>query len=163
MSAFTGMKFRPLVILSLSAAAVLLRDPTGAAAAQPAPPNSGAAAAIQTVLDTQATAWNRGDIDGYMEGYERADSTTFVSADSVTRGWQTVRDRYKKKYDTREKMGLLSFSEITISQLSDEAAFVTGSWALARKEDQPHGRFTLLFRRTAGGWRIVYDHTSSAQ
>ncbi len=81
----------------------------------------------------------------------------------MTRGWQTVRDRYKKKYDTREKMGLLSFSEITISQLSDEAAFVTGSWALARNEDQPHGRFTLLFRRTTGGWRIVYDHTSSAQ
>jgi ketosteroid isomerase-like protein len=38
----------------------------------------------------------------------------------------------------------------------------TGRWQLAREADTPHGRFTLIFRRTAAGWRIVHDHTSSA-
>ncbi|MBA3248624.1 MAG: nuclear transport factor 2 family protein, partial [Pyrinomonadaceae bacterium] len=33
---------------------------------------------------------------------------------------------------------------------------------LTRANDNPRGRFTLLLRRTAQGWRIVHDHTSSA-
>ena len=115
---------------------------------------------VQAVLDAQEAAWNRGDIDGFMEGYARSPKTTFVSGDDVTRGWQTVRDRYAKKYDSREKMGTLTFSDLTITPLCDDAAIVLGSWSLQRKEDQPHGKFTLLFRRLTEGWRIVLDHTS---
>jgi beta-aspartyl-peptidase (threonine type) len=37
-----------------------------------------------------------------------------------------------------------------------------GRWRLKRNKDQPHGRFTLLFRKLPEGWRIVHDHTSSA-
>ncbi len=121
-----------------------------------------AEADIRHVLNEQAEAWNRGDIDGYMNGYARGDQTEFVSGDAVTRGWQTVRDRYAVKYDSREKMGLLSFSEVSVSVLSDDAALATGKWQLTRASDQPHGRFTLLLRRTPDGWRIVHDHTSAA-
>jgi ketosteroid isomerase-like protein len=39
---------------------------------------------------------------------------------------------------------------------------VTGRWQLTRQGDMPHGRFTLLFRRTPAGWRIFHDHTSAA-
>jgi ketosteroid isomerase-like protein len=119
-------------------------------------------AQIRSVLDAQATAWNRGDVDGYMRGYARDGSTEFVSGDTLTRGWQTVRDRYARKYDSREKMGTLSFSELSITPLRADTAFVTGRWKLARRSDKPHGRFTLLFRRTAEGWRIVHDHSSTA-
>jgi ketosteroid isomerase-like protein len=119
-----------------------------------------AEAEIRRVLDAQMEAWNRGDIDAYMNGYARGDATEFLSGDSITRGWQTVRDRYAKKYDSPEKMGTLAFSEVTVSVLSDDAALVTGEWKLVRKEDPPHGRFTLLFRRLPEGWRIVHDHTS---
>ena len=115
---------------------------------------------IRAVLDAQAAAWNRGDIDGFMEGYARSSRTAFVSGDEVTRGWQTVRDRYAKKYDSPAKMGRLTFSGLTITKLCDDAAIVLGSWSLQRKEDQPHGKFTLLFRRLPEGWRIVLDHTS---
>jgi ketosteroid isomerase-like protein len=110
--------------------------------------------------DAQAAAWNRGDIEGYMDGYERAETTTFVSGDAVTRGWQTVLERYRKSYDTREKMGTLAFSELDIKPLSPFYALVTGRWQLTRARDTPGGRFTLLFRRTSSGWRIVHDHTS---
>jgi ketosteroid isomerase-like protein len=115
---------------------------------------------IRAVLDAQEAAWNRGDIDGFMEGYSRSPKTTFVSGDEVTRGWQTVRDRYAKKYDSREKMGTLTFSDVTITPLCDDAAIVLGSWSLQRKKDRPHGKFTLLFRKLPEGWRIVLDHTS---
>ena len=117
-------------------------------------------AAIRAVIDAQAAAWNRGEIDGFMAGYARSPETTFVSGDEVTHGWQTVRDRYAKKYDSREKMGTLTFSNLTITPLCADAAIVLGSWRLQRKDDEPHGKFTLLFRKLSEGWRIVLDHTS---
>jgi ketosteroid isomerase-like protein len=119
-------------------------------------------AAVRAVIEAQAAAWNRGDVAGYMEGYAREDATTFVSGDAITRGWQTVLDRYKARYDTREKMGTLSFNELEFKPLSEFYIMATGRWHLARSGDEPHGRFTLIFRRTNAGWRIVHDHTSSA-
>jgi ketosteroid isomerase-like protein len=117
-------------------------------------------AAARSVLDAQVEAWNRGDIGGFMDGYERAETTTFVSGDSITRGWQTVLDRYKARYDTREKMGRLEFSELEIKPLSPFYAHAVGRWKLTRASDAPAGRFSLLLRRTDKGWRVVHDHTS---
>ena len=37
-----------------------------------------------------------------------------------------------------------------------------GRWELKRASDSPHGRFTLILRKTPDGWRIVHDHTSAA-
>ena len=119
-----------------------------------------AAADVRAVLDAQVAAWNRGDVDGFMAGYEKSDQIVFVSGDSVMRGWQTVLDRYKKNYATREKMGTLSFGELEFKPLSDHYMSVVGRFQLTRAADTPHGRFTLIFRRTGAGWRIVHDHTS---
>ena len=119
-------------------------------------------AEIRAVIQAQQEAWNRGDIDGFMNGYARSKSTIFVSEDTVTRGWQTVRDRYKKKYSDRAKMGTLKFSDLEITPLGADSAVALGRWKLKRTKDQPHGRFTLIFRKTADGWRIVHDHTSAA-
>jgi len=120
-----------------------------------------ASSAIRAVIDAQAAAWNRGDIDGFMNGYAQSSLTTFVSDDRVMRGWETVRARYKKKYPNAEQMGRLTFSDIEITPLCSDTAMVLGRWQLKRKGDHPRGRFTLLFRRRLEGWRIVQDHTSS--
>jgi len=133
-----------------------------ASAAQSNKSNPTSEAAIRAVLDAQRDAWNRGDIEGYMDGYDRSPDTVFVSGDRINRGWQMVLDRYKKSYDSREKMGVLSFSDVEITMLSKDAAAVLGRWRLKRANDEPHGTFTLLFRKTKAGWRIVHDHTSSA-
>jgi ketosteroid isomerase-like protein len=116
--------------------------------------------AIRAVLDSQAAAWNRGDIDEYMAGYWRSDYTMFVGTD-VTRGWTKVRDRYKAKYDTREKMGMLAFSDLDFRPMGEKDVVVTGAWKLTRAADSPHGRFTLIFHKQPDGkWLIVYDHSS---
>jgi uncharacterized protein (TIGR02246 family) len=119
-------------------------------------------AEIQSVLREQQEAWNRGDIDGFMNGYARSPSTVFVSGDEVRRGWETVRERYRQKYSDHEKMGTLTFSDVDITALSADAAVVLGRWRLKRANDEPHGRFTLIFKRLPEGWRIVHDHTSAA-
>ena len=117
---------------------------------------------IRGVLRAQQEAWNRGDIDSFMNGYAHDETTLFVSGDEVRRGWQTVRDRYRSKYNDRAKMGTLTFSDLEIAQLGPDSALALGHWELKRASDNPHGRFTLIFRKTPDGWRIVHDHTSAA-
>ena len=118
-------------------------------------------AEIRAVLDAQVAAWNRGDIDGFMDGYVRSEKLEFVSGGKITRGWQTVRDRYRRKYTSRAKMGRLSFSEIRFLSLNEKNVMVLGRWSLRRKADRPHGSFELIFRRTPAGWRIAHDHTET--
>jgi uncharacterized protein (TIGR02246 family) len=127
-----------------------------------APQTSKRTAAIRALLDAQVAAWNNGDIAGFMDGYERSQQTVMVSGDNVMRGWQTIHDRYKRNYNSREKMGTLTFSNLEITLLGSDAALAVGSWHLKRAGDEPHGRFTLVFRRTKNGWKIIHDHTSSA-
>jgi uncharacterized protein (TIGR02246 family) len=123
---------------------------------------SNSVAEIEAVLTAQQDAWNRGDIDEFMNGYAQSASTVFISEDEVRRGWETVRDRYRAKYSDRAKMGPLSFSEIEVTMVSPDTAIVLGRWRLKRANDEPHGRFTLIFKRLPEGWRIVHDHTSAA-
>jgi uncharacterized protein (TIGR02246 family) len=142
--------------------AVYVLSATAAAASSEQQKNAGAITEIRAVLHAQQDAWNRGDIDGFMSGYARSGSTTFVSEDALRRGWETVRARYLQKYSDRAKMGRLTFSDLEITPISPDAAVVVGRWKLRRPQDRPHGRFTLIFRKTADGWRIVHDHTSAA-
>ena len=121
--------------------------------------------AIRRVLEAQVTAWNRADIEGFMEGYHRAPDIVFVSGDNVTRGWATVLERYQRTYDTREKMGTLAFNDLEIKPLDANHATAIGRWQLTRATEAApfaKGRFTLIFLRTPQGWRIMHDHTSSA-
>jgi len=97
-----------------------------------------------------------------MSGYWHSDQTVFVSGDEVSRGWQKVLDRYKTKYSDHAKMGTLTFSDLEITPLSNDSAVALGRWELKRASDNPHGRFTLIFRRFPDGWKIVLDHTSAA-
>jgi len=148
-----GIRRALTIIFCTSVAAIVSAVPTQ---------SQNATAQIRSVLRAQQDAWNRGDIDGFMNGYGRSASTVFVSEDTIRRGWETVRERYRKKYSDRAKMGTLAFSDLEIMLLSPDAGVVLGRWSLKRANDQPHGRFTLIFKRLPEGWRIVQDHTSSA-
>jgi ketosteroid isomerase-like protein len=115
---------------------------------------------IQIVLTQQSTAWNNGDIDGYMNGYWQSDSLIFTSGGNITRGFDSTKAKYKRKYDTKEKMGTLEFSDLEIYVLEENVAWVLGKWKLIRKEDEPQGIFTLVLKKFGDEWKIVHDHTS---
>jgi uncharacterized protein (TIGR02246 family) len=119
--------------------------------------------AVRAVIEAQQAAWNRGDIEAFMDGYNRGESTTFVSGDEVTRGWQTVLERYRRRYTSPEQMGKLTFSDLDIQTLGADHVIAGGRWKLILPNDEPHGRFTLIFHQTGDGWRIIHDTTTSAQ
>ena len=118
---------------------------------------------IRAVLSAQETAWNAGDIPAFMDGYARGDALRFASGGNVTTGWQPTLDRYLARYDDAAKMGALSFDILEVEQTSAEDAIVFGRWKLIREADTPNGLFTLRFRKLDGDWKIVSDHTSSAE
>jgi len=116
--------------------------------------------AVMKVLATQQDAWNRGDIEGFMQGYWKSDSLMFVGKTAPVYGWQTTLDHYKKGYPDRAAMGQLTFDIIQVKILDPTNAFVMGGWRLKREKDEPGGYFTLWFRKINGEWKIVCDHTS---
>jgi beta-aspartyl-peptidase (threonine type) len=119
------------------------------------------AQSIAEVLTAQQTAWNRGDIPAFLEGYWNSPELTFAGSDGITRGYDGVLARYRKSYPDRKAMGDLEFSALEIRPLSPEAALVLGHWHLKRQSDELGGVFTLVFERFPSGWRIIHDHTSA--
>lgn len=115
---------------------------------------------ILSVLEVQRTAWNRGDLEGYMQGYWKNDSLLFVGSRGPTYGWKQTLDNYKKGYPDKAAMGELTFGIKKVEFLNDKAAFVLGSWHLKREKDTPNGYFTLIFRKIGGKWKVVSDHSS---
>src|SRR5579864_584540 len=117
---------------------------------------------IRQVLDDQVSAWNRGDIPAFMDGYDKSDATTFVSA-TVTKGHAQVLAGYLQRYPTREKMGTLRFTDLEIKLLGSDYASVLGRFLLDRSAEaggEAAGIFTLLFHKTPQGWKVILDHTS---
>jgi hypothetical protein len=123
-------------------------------------------AAVRAVLDAQVAAWNKGDLDGFMAGYWHDDNLTFTSGGQVTTGWDATRDRYLKRYFTRDKdgkladRGELSFGELEVEGLGPTAAVVRGRYFLKVGAKTDTGRFTLTFRKLRQSWKITSDHTS---
>jgi len=148
----------PLRVASLLVAGVIFAAVARAAEA----PASAAVRDITALLTAQSAAWNRGDIDGFMQGYAQTDTLRFASGGTVTYGWRATLEGYKKRYPDKAAMGTLAFSELVVTELAPDAALVFGRWQLTREKDTPHGLFTLTLKKTAAGWRIIQDHTSSA-
>lgn len=138
-------------------------EPSDAAVpAIPSAAGEAAKSAIAAMLAEQAAAWNKADIEKFMDYYWRSDELTFSSSGKTTRGWQPTKENYQRRYPTPEKMGQLDFDQLETTLLGDSAAMVLGRWHLTRTEGNVEGNFSLVLRRINGQWRIVHDHTSLA-
>ncbi len=120
---------------------------------------------ISSVLQQQVAAWNRHDLEGFMAGYWKSPELTFFSQATATKGWESTLERYRQRYQGNgATMGKLEFNDLSVEQLCPDAAFVRGHWHLTMPDGkQPHGLFTLVFRKFPEGWRIVHDHSSGEQ
>ncbi|WP_131536492.1 YybH family protein [Pedobacter nototheniae] len=116
--------------------------------------------AILNVLENQRAAWNKGDVESYMQGYVKSDSLLFVGKSGPTYGWQKTLDNYKRGYPDKAAMGYLTFGIKKVEFLNKDVAFVLGSWNLKREKDEPKGFFTLLLKKIKGEWKVVVDHSS---
>jgi ketosteroid isomerase-like protein len=140
----------------LAAIGGLLLLPAIAAHGQAADP-------IRQVLIDQQSAWNRGDIVAFMQGYANSPETTFIGK-TMARGYAPILERYKKNYGSGEAMGHLEFSELDERMLGPDHAVITGHFHLTRTQaggGDTSGTFSLIFEKEKAGWKIILDHTST--
>lgn len=110
-------------------------------------------------MKIQEESWNKGDVRVFMNYYWKSDSLKFIGSKGITYGWQKTLDNYIKGYPTKEAMGILTFSILEATQLSESSIYVIGKWEL-KKEKPSGGHFTLLWKKINNQWVIVADHTS---
>lgn len=115
---------------------------------------------ILNLLEKQRTAWNNGDLHGYMQGYWQSDSLRFVTKSGITYGWNETLSRYKIAYPTKEAMGNLVFEVLSLEKIAEGSALMIGRWNLSVKEKIISGSFSLIFRKIGAKWLIVVDHSS---
>lgn len=114
---------------------------------------------ILSVMKSQEKSWNNGDLKGYMKGYYQSDSLIFVSKHGTTYGWENTLSNCQKAYPNKEKMGILSFSDIKVKRLKRDITFVVGKWKITTDETTISGVYSLIFRKFGKDWRIISDHT----
>jgi uncharacterized protein (TIGR02246 family) len=139
--------------------AVLLAFFSVVSCAPPEPDTESMEREIRATLERQVSMWNRGDIEGFMDYYWKSDAFTFQSGDRRLEGWDQLLAMYRANY-AGEKRGTLDFSDIEVTTLSHDAAYVIGRWRVVAQDTTKAGLFTLIVRRIGGEWRITHDHSS---
>ena len=115
--------------------------------------------AIKQILTIQQICWNNGDIDGFMLGYWNSDKFKF-SWHGIEYGWKNALEKYKISYPTKESMGEFSFEILDVKLTSDTTAVLDGKWELIRKNDNPKGSFSYVFKKIENNWLIISDYTT---
>jgi ketosteroid isomerase-like protein len=120
-------------------------------------------AEIARVLHQSAVDWNTGDLEGFLAPYLDSPEITFVGGDGVTRGKAAVEARYREVYwQGGRPEQTLRFGDLEVRPLGRDHALALGRYRLfdASGAQAAEGPFTLVFARTAEGWKIVHDHSS---
>lgn len=122
---------------------------------------------VTDLLTESARAWNRDDLDAFLDSYVVGPSLTFVGGADVVRDRAALRQSYEDSYFSG---GLeppdLRFRDIEVRPLGEAHALAFGRWLLYSPGFEVQtivgeGWFTLVLQRIDGQWRITHDHSSS--
>ncbi len=116
---------------------------------------------IKKLLEKQVEAWNKGNLEKFMETYWKSEKLVFVGSRGPTYGWRATLDNYKKGYPNKKAMGKLKFRILDISQIDKKTIFVIGRFELTREIGDLSGHFTLVLQKISGNWLIISDHSSA--
>ncbi|MCK0123847.1 nuclear transport factor 2 family protein [Gelidibacter sp. F2691] len=124
---------------------------------QHVPSEAEAVTSIKKVLADQEIAWNRHDLEGFMQGYWKNDSLKFYGSKGLTTGWDKTLANYKKGYPTQAESGTLKFVINDISKIENNSYIVFGEFHLERSIGNTNGIFTIIFKYIDGQWKIIAD------
>lgn len=121
-------------------------------------------AQIRAVLEQQEQAWNRGDIQAFMQGYHRRPDVVFTSGGKIRRGWDETLAAYEKKYVAGDAMGRLALTDVELQPVGEGGMVALGHFRVTESPQATEGVFTLVFAKDEQGrWGIVHDHSSAAE
>lgn len=115
------------------------------------------------MLDAQAQAWTRNDLDGFLDDY--ASDATYVGSSGLIEGRERIRASYVRGYwSTGVAEDGLRFRDLAVRTVGPETAVAVGRYVLFDRRTgatTATGVFSLTLRKMAGEWKIVHDHSSA--
>ena len=166
------MRIRSLVAMFplalVSACVVVPLNSSTSATSQSAPATvsrsarDSAAREIAVMMQASAMAWNRGDLDAFVNYYEPDTTTTYIGRNGIVRGRAAIRAVYAPRFAPGGVRDSLSFENTEIDLLAPGVANVISWYRLMRGDSTTaRGPTSLVMRHDADGqWRIVHDHSS---
>lgn len=116
---------------------------------------------IKTILQAQEQAWNKGNLEGFMNGYLPTEDLVFIGSKGLNHGWKKTLSNYKSSYPDQATMGRLTFTILEMKPLGKDFMLVLGKWHLSREiKGDAEGYFSLTWQKIKGQWLIIADHSS---
>ena len=105
-------------------------------------------------------AWNRHDLDAYLDGFLHSDDIVLVVDGETIRGWDLLSKAFHSGYPNREEMGTVFFDRVQVQMLGPDLGFVLIWYSIAFPKKKQFGTDTIIVKKIAEGWREMISHTS---
>ena len=121
-----------------------------------------ATATAVAFLSASSDAWNRGDLEAFVDDYARDSTTTFVAGGRVQYGWDWIHGNYARWWDLESERDSLQFEDVAARSLGSDYLLTTARFVLFRSDSvTASGPFTLVMKRIEGKWKIIHDQTGT--
>jgi ketosteroid isomerase-like protein len=128
------------------------------------PPSSGISETdrgqIQAALSASVEGWNAGSLAQHLSLYDP--SVTAMTREGPRPGVAAIEESFRRTYFVGDRpKQTLRMEKVAVRSLSSDSALMTGRFVLEGGGlPEQSGWFTLVWVRTAAGWKVVHDHTS---
>jgi uncharacterized protein (TIGR02246 family) len=115
---------------------------------------------IYDELSRMVDAWNRHDIDGYLDTFWRSENLVVVVEGENIRGWDLISKAYHTGYPNLEEMGNMTLDRVQVQILAPDIGFALAWFTASFPKKKEFGTATMTFKKLPEGWRIAIAHSS---
>ena len=115
---------------------------------------------IYDQVNRSVEAWNRHDLDAYLDGFWRSDSLILVVEGETVRGWDLLSKALHTGYPNPAEMGNLTLDRVQVQMLSSDLALALTWDTVSFPKKKEFGTSTIVMKKLPEGWRVAVMHTS---
>jgi uncharacterized protein (TIGR02246 family) len=156
--------FLPLIaVFSMMLANGIAADPQGNLDTLSQQKVAGAADPEKEIYDQltrMLDAWNRHDIDAYVNCFWRSDDLVVVIEGENFRGWEFLSKAYHLGYPNPDAMGTIIPDRVQVQMLAPDIGLALTWYTAHFSKKKEFETSTLIMKKLPEGWRIAVMHTS---
>ena len=115
---------------------------------------------IYEEVNRAVSAWNRHDLDGYLDTFWRSDSLILVVEGETVRGWDLLSKALHTGYPNPTEMGNVTLDRVQVQMLSSDLALALTWDTVSFPKKKEFGTSTIVMKKLPEGWRVAVMHTS---
>jgi uncharacterized protein (TIGR02246 family) len=115
---------------------------------------------IYDQLVQMVDAWNRHDIDAYVQCFWRSEDLVVVIEGENFRGWDFLNKAYHLGYPNPDTMGTITPDRVQVQMLAPDMGLALTWYTANFAKKKEFGTSTLVLKKLPEGWRIAVMHTS---